>query len=167
LDWVTASELNSDRFEIERSVDAESWVTLGSVRGQGTKSTRTNYTYIDVEPPMATIYYRLKQVDFDGKFTYSPIRSVEFEWIPGLSVYPNPVIDDNPTVKIVLPTDENIAALRITSTAGIELGNYAVDLGTSRAMTQHLNVKDYPSGVYVVTLQTANKIFTVRLVVTH
>ena len=79
LDWTTASELNNDYFNIERSLDGTQFSKIGQESGFGTTSDLHNYTYFDYHVDLLlsqVIYYRLKQVDFNGNFTYSPIREV-------------------------------------------------------------------------------------------
>ena len=93
LDWATASEINNDYFTLERSSDAINFEPIGTVVGAGNSNVQLNYNYIDpVGEANRIIYYRLKQTDFDGAFTYSRIRAVDLgaitptDWV----IYPNP-----------------------------------------------------------------------------
>lgn len=79
LNWSTASEQNNDYFSIERSEDGLSFDAIGKVAGFGNSSAKVDYTFIDENPLNGTSYYRLKQVDFDGKVEYSSIISVKSE----------------------------------------------------------------------------------------
>jgi hypothetical protein len=79
INWQTASETNNDYFDIEHSLDAKVYKTVGQIKGQGTKQTASKYAYEHTTPSVGNNYYRLKQVDFDGRFTYSPIISVDFD----------------------------------------------------------------------------------------
>ncbi|MEI6508013.1 MAG: SBBP repeat-containing protein [Bacteroidota bacterium] len=97
--WQTASELNNDYFEIERSFEPTAnsqWLTAGIVKGNGTTNNSSNYTYSDnlntlTLSNLNTIYYRLKQVDFDGKSSFSEVRVINLgKDINTCSVYPNP-----------------------------------------------------------------------------
>jgi len=90
LDWITASEINNDYFDLERSRDGIGWNLLTTIDGSGTSSSVINYSFYDENPHLGTSYYRLKQVDFDGSYSYSNIRSVNLEGINIVSVYPNP-----------------------------------------------------------------------------
>lgn len=76
LTWATASELNNDFFTVERSIDGLTWEPVLTVNGAGTTNQRTNYRDIDTRPAAGLSYYRLKQTDFDGKWSYSNIQSV-------------------------------------------------------------------------------------------
>ncbi|MCU0432714.1 MAG: hypothetical protein MUC87_04605 [Bacteroidia bacterium] len=76
LRWETASETNNARFEIERSADGEIFARIGTVAGAGTTSQPQQYSYFDAAAPEGIVYYRLKQVDFNGDYEYSIIRVV-------------------------------------------------------------------------------------------
>lgn len=90
LEWSTATEINNDFFTIEKSIDGEKWDYVGEKKGAGNSNAQINYSMIDTEPYNGISYYRLKQTDFDGTYAYSDIRSVQFQSIGELSVYPNP-----------------------------------------------------------------------------
>jgi len=79
LNWETASEINNDYFQIERSVNGSAWENIGFVEGEGTTTSTTRYEFVDENPLTGISYYRLKQVDFDDKFEYSDKVSVERE----------------------------------------------------------------------------------------
>jgi hypothetical protein len=96
LTWRTSTEINNDRFEIERSSDGLSWIKIGEVKGAGNNYQLKNYIFRDIFPVSADNYYRLKQFDINGAFEYSPIKSVNFnlEGDNQLSFYPNPAKDE-------------------------------------------------------------------------
>jgi hypothetical protein len=95
LEWRTESELNNDRFEIERSENGIDFTSLGSVDGAGTSNQVHDYQFEDKEPIFTLVYYRLKQIDFDGDSEYSSLVSLDYTSIEGgsgrLTVSPNPV----------------------------------------------------------------------------
>lgn len=78
LKWITASETNNDYFTIERSTDGMTFVELGRVDGAGNSTQLLNYYFNDMNPAEGTNYYRLKQTDFNGQFTYSSMISLDF-----------------------------------------------------------------------------------------
>lgn len=78
LSWSTASETNCDYFGIERLNENNVWTEIGRVNGNGTTSQTSYYSFADEIPFQGTNYYRLRQVDFDGSYWYSPIRVVVF-----------------------------------------------------------------------------------------
>ncbi len=91
LSWKTASELNNDYFTIEKTVDNVNFEEVGQVQGHGTTTQPVNYSAVDRYPYNGVSYYRLKQTDFDGKFTYSdPVRVENTDRDVYLNVYPVP-----------------------------------------------------------------------------
>ncbi|MCF8283324.1 MAG: hypothetical protein K9J45_23210, partial [Bacteroidales bacterium] len=118
LNWRTASELNNEGFDIERSNDGRHWETLGFVPGHGTTQAEQSYAFTDERPLPGVNYYRLRQVDFDGKMEYSDIRSVMMEGSAnGIAVYPNPVKDGLLNVDFAAE-QEGTATLRIFDASG-------------------------------------------------
>ncbi|MGI4866412.1 MAG: glycine-rich protein [Janthinobacterium lividum] len=93
LAWATASEVNSTSFEVERSLDGRTFTRLGTVAAAGSSSSARSYQLLDAQLPAgaALLYYRLKQMDLDGTFSYSPVRTVALTGAAaGLSLFPNP-----------------------------------------------------------------------------
>ncbi|MBC3541805.1 T9SS type A sorting domain-containing protein [Rufibacter sp. H-1] len=97
LAWTTAAEKDNDFFQVERSTDGRNFSTIGKVKGNGTSLVLQNYSFQDAATPAGTLYYRLKQVDFDGKFEYTKTIAVEKKAIAAANVtlkaYPNPTPD--------------------------------------------------------------------------
>ena len=107
IEWTTSSEINNDYFIVERDLGLGSgdWETIGTVKGAGNSNTINNYQFADNQLPITDyrFYYRLKQIDYDGKFTYSKTISITTNngnntiGIPSgqaVCVYPNPVKDN-------------------------------------------------------------------------
>ena len=95
LKWKTASELNNAGFEVQRSADNRHWENLKFIKGKGTTTNINGYQYRDQTPLFGINYYRLKQVDFDGKFEYSPIKAItNTADRMSVVVYPNPSVGD-------------------------------------------------------------------------
>jgi|GEM_PF-3486800 len=93
LQWKTASEENNSHFDIERSADARNFVKVGSIKGNGTTTESHDYTFSDkVQEGTAVVYYRIRQVDLDGKSSLTEVRKVEFGKAEGtvITIYPNP-----------------------------------------------------------------------------
>jgi len=93
LDWGTASEKNSARFDVERSTDGQGFERLGAVAAAGSSSALLSYGFTDKQLPTrsGTLYYRLRQVDQDGTATYSPVRAVLVAHSASeLALFPNP-----------------------------------------------------------------------------
>ncbi|MEY5049810.1 MAG: hypothetical protein RLZZ175_3169 [Bacteroidota bacterium] len=90
LHWQTATETNNDYFVIQRSVDGLNWISIDSVNGTGTTNSISNYSYTDDAPLFGVSYYRLKQVDFDLKFSFSNVAVVNFDSFEIIDLFPNP-----------------------------------------------------------------------------
>lgn len=157
--WETCCEVNNAGFEIERKQPATDWQMIGFVQGRGTTSEVQRYSFIDNVAPTGTVLYRLKQIDFDGVFSYSPI----VESVVGAPStftlnqnYPNPF---NPETRISyrLPVASDVQLelydvlgrkLATLVNARQEAGSYLIALNT-----QTLNLA---SGTYFYRLQASN-----------
>ena len=93
LAWQTASENNSSYFGIERSAAGVQWNEIGRVQGAGNSSQLLSYTFTDNDPIEGDSYYRLKQTDMDGKFSYSTVVMLQSNNQAKPVIYPNPVKD--------------------------------------------------------------------------
>jgi hypothetical protein len=99
VSWATASEVNNRGFNVERSIDGKTFEYVGFVKGMGNSSVTNNYRLEDANAFVTTgvskLYYRLKQMDNDGKYTYSQIVVVDNNEIENVTVvtYPNPFTD--------------------------------------------------------------------------
>ena len=94
LAWATASELNNAGFTVERSLDARTFAAIGTVAGAGTSTARHDYALLDSKLPSGAslLYYRLRQTDVSGDFSYSPVRTVALAPLAaGFAVYPTKV----------------------------------------------------------------------------
>ena len=142
LAWTTASEKNSASFEVERSLDGTRFERIGIVAAAGTSSTVRSYALTDDHPLIhpATLYYRLKQLDLDGTFRYSPVRKVVLkEAAAGLSLYPNPAHGGAATLTGAVPG----MVVQVLDALGRVVAQATADAqGTARLLL--------PSGMYVV-----------------
>lgn len=93
ITWTTHTETNNDYFTVEKSNDGKSFQQLAQIPGAGNSNEILHYKLIDEQPYDGISYYRLKQTDFDGKYSYSDIKTVNFNHITtqsGITIYPNP-----------------------------------------------------------------------------
>ncbi|MBC6607756.1 T9SS type A sorting domain-containing protein [Hymenobacter sp. BT188] len=153
LNWATASELNNDRFVIERSLDGLSFSTIGTVRGKGTTTQQSKYSFTDAGVARfgALIYYRLKQLDFDGTATFSPVRTVKFvDAIKvDVSVYPNPSQGGATLDLTALPAGNYQVQL-------LDLTGRSLQILTLAGQQEHpLQVQALPHGSYIVRVRGA------------
>jgi uncharacterized repeat protein (TIGR01451 family) len=109
LKWQTLQEYNTANFIIERSTDGINFHQLATVTAAGNSTVARTYQLTDKLPLNGKDYYRIKQVDKDGKFTYSPVRSLEFLLKQVVSITPNPAHD-----KIAVTVSGNDKALKIS-----------------------------------------------------
>ena len=150
LNWTTASEKDNERFEIERSLDGSSFSKIGEIVGSGTSSKKLNYTFSDTKPATGANYYRLRQVDFDGKTSFSKTVVISFAaakaGTPIAQVYPT-VATSQVTIALV-QTDNSNTAIQISDTAGKTIMQHSqlTDQNTI-VPVQHLK-----AGVYFVTV---------------
>ncbi|MEM9848238.1 MAG: T9SS type A sorting domain-containing protein [Bacteroidota bacterium] len=166
LEWATASEMNFDRYELERSTDAISFQKIASVAGQINATAQQNYAYKD-QPKLSSnrYYYRLKMIDQDGSFEYSPIRSVKFShtnW--KATIYPNPTASQHARLHIESP-DRYLAEISIYDLNGRRLSDAHIQLqrGENNIV---LNTGDLDDGLYTVMVKQADgKWYYERLVV--
>lgn len=94
LEWSTSAEINNDRFELERSSDAVNFTLFAAVKGKGSKSAGFDYLEFDKNPPATIVYYRLSQIDKDGKKSILGIRAVTLDMYGNATiVYPVPSND--------------------------------------------------------------------------
>lgn len=156
LEWSTASEEDNKHFVIEvaESEDAflrGSFKTLDVQEGKGTTSEISNYKYLDETPlKKGNRYYRLKQVDFNGKFSLSEVRLVNFDLEDSpVSIYPNPVTDY--AVVDLKELSANSLSVKVVDVKGVMVQNFVYDDATGVDRLR-LDLVDIPAGVYYLII---------------
>lgn len=119
LNWVTASETNSDYYTVERSTDGVNFSPIGRVIAKGFTTVVTEYNFNDLNPSSGYNYYRLHQVDRNGDFEYSSIVMVYFNKSV-LNVYPNPVSNGELTIALPDP-DMSAVEARVFDLSGKQI----------------------------------------------
>ncbi len=143
LFWSTASEKQNSHFDIQRSANGRDWTTIGTVKGNGTTAAKNTYKFNDNAPLSRLNYYRLKQVDFDGKFDYSPTVSVNILTSgKGLTIYPNPVSDKLNVVSNSLDREGSVQVFDMKGSL----------VKTTLLIGNSLDVSDLPIGLYQMRL---------------
>ena len=164
LKWSTASESNNSHFEVQRSVDGKSFETIARVKGNGTSNKLHAYTYQDVAAPAAkTVYYRLKQVDFDGKSELSKTVSVvTAQAQTGINAtLPNPFANE---LSIgVQATTSGVAQIELMDMIG-KLHHSSTEALTAGANTIDINTTNVPDGIYFVRVSLNGETFTRKVV---
>jgi hypothetical protein len=141
LKWRTESELNNDRFEIEKSTDGVNWKFISSIKGKGTTSAANDYEFTDENIIDRITYYRLKQIDFDGKFSYSSIETVIPSDNSNILFYPNPATNE---IVIANVSDKEFSYQLID-----QLGRVVLK-GKNRASSNVISIEQLDAGVYVL-----------------
>jgi hypothetical protein len=161
LNWFTASEINNDGFAVERSNNAKAWEQISFVKGNGTTTSTKEYNVVDNNPLKGINYYRLKQLDNNGKFTYSAIKSVYFseKGSKGLSVYPNPA---NTAIHINLENLIGNGHITMTDLLGKTIKTIAVN---NQQGNVTIDVSNLNKGVYFITLKDGENVTTSKVVV--
>jgi hypothetical protein len=126
LNWATANEFNNDHFELERSPKGDVFTWLASIKSHGNSDAQQYYEYTDPHPFDGTTYYRLKQVDLDGTFRYSPVVAVRTISDFSYTTYPNPARDK--------------FTLSINATAAAEAQFALIDLSGKTLATKEINL---------------------------
>jgi len=164
LEWSTATELNNLGFEIERSLNQQTWITIGFVEGRGTTTESQSYLFTD-EGIAGTVYYRLKQIDFDGTYNFSLVIEVNSASVTTIDLeqnYPNP-FNPNTNIKYQVGNDGFVILVVFNS-----LGEVVVTLVNEfkKAGTYQLtfNGTDLPSGIYIYTLKSGNFIQSKKMI---
>jgi uncharacterized repeat protein (TIGR03803 family) len=147
LTWKTAQEQNSDRFEIERSSTGTGFSSIGRVTAAGNSTITKSYSFTDNNPFYGMNYYRLKQIDIDGKFIYSKTISVRFDDPARLVISPNPASNH---LNIRILTGNNYAMIRIFDASGRPVLQKNI-AGSSTVM--QVDIQYLAKGWYVLQLE--------------
>lgn len=151
--WSTASELNNDFFTVEkRSETAESFEAVTDVAGAGTTNRETNYRVEDRSISPGTWYYRIKQTDFDGTYTYSVVKSVSVSGQGLWRLYPNPSNGESFTVQLTGAELDNPVKITIYDMQGKVV--YSEMLQVNELNQQVTLPNRLAQGVYMVSIQS-------------
>lgn len=147
LAWSTASEHQNWKFEVEKSMDGVQFHQIGVVPGHGNTDNANDYAFSDVGVSTGINYYRLRQVDQDGKGTYSKIISLRADQ-PAFTVWPNPATD----------------VLSLTNDPGVFdiINAWGQKMNCSSVGPNQISVRNLPDGVYVVRTKDSVVKFLVK-----
>ena len=155
LDWATASEINNKGFFVERSLDGENFEQIGEfVNGAGNSKVTLKYASVDysafAKTGMTTVYYRLKQIDFDGQFSYSNVAVVSEDDLLGddVKVYPNPFVS---SVGVNIEASSNTpATVNVVDMQGRVISSEVVNVKSGSNYHEVKNLGSLSNGVYFV-----------------
>ena len=162
LFWITDAETGNDHFEVERSFDQTNFSTVGIILGaQSNNGISNQYSFKDGAPELlnhTVIYYRLKQVDADGKFTYSVVKMVRINTVTKafVQVSPNPYMDKL-NVNFVSDASGN-AEVRLISASGnlVKITASSITKGYNNIQLQDL--QSQAPGLYIANIIINGKV---------
>ncbi|MEM7657641.1 MAG: FG-GAP-like repeat-containing protein [Bacteroidota bacterium] len=165
LTWATAREENSDYFEVQRSIDGQMFESQGQVKSAGNTDSTTDYDFRDIgvgSLPVEKVYYRLRQVDMNGQFSFSEVEELALTGNNrlDLQVYPNPTAGPL-TVSWTLLQGEESVNLQLLNVAGQIVKSESIP---SMISQYEWNMEDLPDGQYIVKLQQGSQVVTQMVV---
>lgn len=141
------------------------WEKIGEEKGEGNSQTVLSYSWVDENPLSGVNYYRLKQIDFDGRFEYSQERAVNFGVTEIMSVYPNPATNIA-TVEIGGSSNRtNAYVVEIVNPQGVVVLQYASKEGGKDGQVYTFDVSALSQGAYTVRYISANRVEVKKLVI--
>lgn len=160
LHWSTAMEFNNSRFEVQVSFDAVNYTTIGTVPSGGNSSTVTDYAYTHSTPQRGKIYYRIRQVDFDGKSTYSKIIElfIAGSASPEPSLYPVPA-RENITVHFGKPVTHAVIEI-----IGSDMKSVYVEKINTMLLTKTIHTGRWASGTYIMRITSGKNSYVLKFV---
>ena len=167
LNWVTASEVNNSGFDVERSLDGKTFERIGFVKGRGNSNVKESYTFVDADlfrSGITKVYYRLKQLDYDGKYTYSSVIMLNNDINVGINVqaYPNPF---NSTLTVDITTNKaDLVTVDVFDISGRKVlsNQYTAEDGSNSFVIKKAN--ELQSGIYFIKVQIAGTEKVIKLV---
>jgi hypothetical protein len=161
LSWETASELNNNYFTIERSADGIQFEELKTVAGAGNSSQNSSYTEMDLSPYQGISYYRLRQTDFNGQYSYSSVVAVNID-SPQTDLNVIYSADDPRNIFIHSNLDESIALISFYDAEGRLMDRQSVYLNSYRTT---ISLDNRLKGICLIVVETQGKTFTKRILI--
>lgn len=149
LNWSTTWESNSDRFEIEHSLNGKIWERLGVVNAAAESNVLQHYSFVDAAPADGSNYYRLKMIDSDATFSYSRIVSIVFDLDVKVILYPNPVVEK---LSIAVDDISTVEKIQICNVAGEMI--YAISKPKYSSLS--VDMRYFSAGLYLIRITRTN-----------
>jgi hypothetical protein len=170
--WVTATEENNHYYEIQRSTDALTFETLAIISGAGNSDKELTYTFTDTNPLEGTIYYRLKQVDYNGMFEiFDPVavnytKKEIFANEPEISLYPNPYTAGELTLELVNWNSNSSTTILVIDVSGKVVFNQAFNsLNENHIKLNESNLGKLPKGYYFLVAKNKSTSLSKPLII--
>ncbi|MBO9657838.1 MAG: T9SS type A sorting domain-containing protein [Chitinophagaceae bacterium] len=158
IDWATANEQDADKFLVEHSTDGRQFATVGEVKATGNSSTTKQYQFIHASPAKGMNYYRLKQLDKNGSFTYS--KALHLLYQPDrkeLLITPNPATDQ---VYVISGTGRNLIKAELFDMSGKLVLSKQLNSGQQ---VYSLDISSVLKGVYILKLYEEKGVASQRI----
>lgn len=166
LNWTTATEINNQGFEVQRSVNGKDFNTVGFVKGNGTTTEAQKYSYFDAVTS-GKYTYRLKQMDFNGTFEYTKTVEVNASIVSAYDLiqnYPNPF---NPSTTISYAVkDAGLVTLKVYNVLGDEVATLVNEVQAAGMHDVRFDASSLSTGVYFYTLNAGNFTATKKMILT-
>lgn len=153
LDWQTASEFNNDYFMLQRSTNGLSWEDFKRIKGAGNSDEYISYNAVDELPYNGTSYYRLKQVDFDGKYEYSIVERVNLVYQN--TVFPNPTVGNVILTRHLDDSNLDLDPIQVYSAEGISVNDKVITKIISATQLE-IDLSSLPAGIYLIKTKTGS-----------
>ncbi len=165
LDWTTASELNNAGFEIEQalpSTGTPDFRNIGFVTGNGTTVLTNEYQHTVENMVPGIHYFRLKQVDFDGTYKYSPVRALTVKAPAVKDLFPTVVHAGSPTVYLQVG-EAGRYTVEIMTVLGQTVEAYEAEMSPDSYHEIHFDISKYPSAVYLIRISNGINSYTEKV----
>jgi len=166
LNWQTATEKNNKGFLVQRSTNGVEFKDINFVNGKGNASTVSNYTMLDVNPFDASngLYYRLKQIDFDGAYAYSNVAVVNKNNLDlsSVSIYPNPVVSQ--FIVEFMSKGNTIATIQIVDMHGKTMHTQQLETNKGLNKVNVNGAEELAPGIYFARLTVNGETQTIKLI---
>jgi hypothetical protein len=147
LTWSVSNQTANDKFIIEHSLNAKDFLPIGEIKGDGNHTTERHYEYTHRTPSPGINYYRIKQIDVDGKYSYSNMANVPYKGDgETIKVYPNP---SSAHITVVVQDRHKNRSIQIYNSIGLFIKEASID------NSNRVNVSDLPQGVYYIRLKNS------------
>lgn len=149
LAWQTENEFNQGNYLVERSFDGRNFLKISSVPSKNSLLTN-DYVFNDADLQYGKLYYRLKMMDRDGSFKYSPIIAVKKDQMNGITVYPDPAVNE---IVIIHPKTGNHSVVRIISADGKMIAYKPLSPGVTQTVADASGLE---KGMYMLVIIDEN-----------
>jgi predicted esterase len=154
LIWTTAAEYNNKGFEIEKSFDGNNFKSIGFENSKSQANAGASYSYTDVVSNNTKVFYRLKQINSDNTFLYSPVKIIDFGKTIAVNIYPNPVVNT-----LYISANLNKADVVISDFSGRQIKQAQLS-GTN----SFIDVQPLPAGLYFVKIKNEGATYSLKFI---